>query len=1023
MIQQVSIRGHRRKALITAAIGTSISAALAGTALPAIAAHTELPSSVILVGSLQDELGCAGEWQLDCAATRLQSVPGTEGLYQATLDIPAGSYELKAALNGSWAENYGTDGVAGGANIVVQAPGGPVTFTYDHGTHRLSDDLPESLGGASAGHWLTSDTIAWKGFDPAQATSFQLYTAENGGLTVSDDGTILGGAGKPLGLMPSGLDGALAGKYPHLAGSAVLRLPAEAAREARELLKGQLILAALDAAGNAVATTGVQIPGVLDEVYASAAKRDLGLRWRSDRPELSLWAPTARNLTLHVYDNGSGGEPKASVPMKDGRDGVWSVLGDTGWEGDYYLFEVEVFVPETGKVEKNFVTDPYSVGLSTNSERSLLVNLAAPALAPADWEKIAKPVVEKPEDLSIYELHVRDFSITDETVPSSDRGTYKAFSHHGSNGMRHLQEMTKSGINAVHLLPVNDIATIGERRELRQEPQCDLPALPADSEEQQACVGAVAAKDGFNWGYDPLHYTAPEGSYATNPDGAVRTLEFREMVAGLNKAGARVIQDVVYNHTSGAGQNSSHNLDRIVPGYYHRLNPTTGALETSTCCANTATENTMMGKLMVDSLVTLAKTYKLDGFRFDLMGHHTKQNLLDARAALDKLTLQKDGVDGKNIYLYGEGWEFGEVADDARFVQATQQNMAGTGIGTFSDRLRDAVRGGTPFDEDPGVQGFASGLFTDPNPSPANGSPEEQRATLLLAQDQIKVGLTGNLKDYSFIDRTGVTVKGSDVDYRGNPAGYTADPAEVITYVDAHDNETLFDALTLKLPQGTSMEDRVRMNTLALSTTAFGQGVSFWHAGTENLRSKSLDRNSYDSGDWFNVLDHTGTTNGFARGLPPERDNRDKYPYMKPLLADPALNPQPAHIAASRERAKELLQIRKSSPLFHLGDAKLIQQKLSFPSAGPDQAPGVVVMQLNDTVGSDVDKDLKGMVVIFNASDEAAIQTVPGAAGASYSLHSVQASGADPIVKTAAYDPASGSFTVPARTVAVFQAK
>ncbi|MEV7540860.1 alpha-1,6-glucosidase domain-containing protein, partial [Pseudarthrobacter oxydans] len=277
--------------------------------------------------------------------------------------------------------------------------------------------------------------------------------------------------------------------------------------------------------------------------------------------------------------------------------------------------------------------------------------------------------------------------------------------------------------------------------------------------------------------------------------------------------------------------------------------------------------------------------------------------------------------------------------------------------------------------------------------------------------------------DYSFIDRTGATVKGSDVRYGGEPAGYTADPSEVITYVEAHDNETLFDALTMKLPQETSMEDRIRMNTLALSTTAFGQGVSFWHAGTENLRSKSLDRNSYDSGDWFNVLDHTGTTNGFARGLPPERDNRDKYPYMKSLLADPALNPQPEHIAASRERAKELLEIRKSSPLFHLGDAKLIQQKLSFPSAGPDQTPGVVVMQLDDTVGSDVDKDLKGMVVIFNASDEAAIQTVPGAAGASYSLHSVQASGADPIVKTAAHDPASGSFTVPARTVAVFQAK
>ena len=283
---------------------------------------------------------------------------------------------------------------------------------------------------------------------------------------------------------------------------------------------------------------------------------------------------------------------------------------------------------------------------------------------------------------------------------------------------------------------------------------------------------------------------------------------------------------------------------------------------------------------MIDSVVTWAKEYKLDGFRFDLMGHQPKSAMENLRRALDKLTLAKDGVDGKSIYMYGEGWNFGEVANNARFVQASQLEMAGTGIGTFNDRLRDAVRGGGPFDENPRIQGFASGQYTDSNGDPINGTPAEQRASLLLNQDRIKVGLTGNLRDYRFVDRTGATVTGADVDYNGQPTGYTTDPQEVVNYVEAHDNETLYDALVYKLPAATPMADRIRMQTVALSTTAFGQGVSFWHAGGEILRSKSLDRNSYDSGDWFNVLDYSYQTNGFGRGLPPRRDNETKWPYM-----------------------------------------------------------------------------------------------------------------------------------------------
>ena len=402
------------------------------------------------------------------------------------------------------------------------------------------------------------------------------------------------------------------------------------------------------------------------------------------------------------------------------------------------------------------------------------------------------------------------------------------------------------------------------------------------------------------------------------------------------------------------------------------------------------------------------------------MGHQPKSAMEKLRRAVNKLTLAKDGVDGRKIYLYGEGWNFGEVADNARFVQATQLEMAGTGIGTFNDRLRDAVRGGGPFDEDPRVQGFASGQYTDPNGATVNGTAAEQKAALLLNQDRIKVGLTGNLRDYRFVDRTGSRVTGADVDYNGQPTGYTTDPQEVVNYVEAHDNETLYDALVYKLPTTTPMADRIRMQTLALSTTALSQGVSFWHAGGEILRSKSLDRNSYDSGDWFNVLDYSYRTNGFGRGLPPKRDNEAKWPYMRPLLANPTLKPTTADIRTAKQQAQALLEIRQSTPLFHLGTERLVQQKVSFPGGGPDQTPGVIVMRIDDTVGRNVDRSLRGLVVVFNASDEATSQTVAATTRQPYALHPAQVNGSDPTVKTATHDARTGRFTVPARTVAVF---
>ena len=860
---------------------------------PAQAHHTPEPGSVTLVGSLQSELGCPGDWQPECPATVLQPAGG--GVYRGTFEVPAGDHEYKVALNGSWNENYGAGGAPGGSNIGLEAPGGPVTFTYDHATHLITDDAPLVLGRERAAHWVREDLIAWDVPEERDGFSYRLHAAPAGGLAI-EDGAIAGGTSFPLELDPSGLPAGVRADFPHLASYEALELSRDARRRARELLTGQVLVAAYDAAGTLVGATGLQIPGVLDDLYASAARADLGPTWQRGRPSLAVWAPTAKDVDLLL-----GGR---RVAMRRGYDGVWRAKGDRRWRGAAYAFEVTVYAPTLDEVVTNVVTDPYSLALTTNSTRSVLADLRDPDLAPRGWDRLRKPKLAQPTDTTIYELHVRDFSITDETVAPARRGTFRAFAERDSDGMRHLRGLAENGLNTLHLLPSNDIATIQEDRSLQQEPPCDLASFGPASEQQQECIGEVRDADGFNWGYDPLHYTTPEGSYATQPDGPARTREFREMVMGVNRAGLRVVLDVVYNHTPAAGQDPKSVLDRIVPGYYHRLSPS-GAVETSTCCSNTATEHRMMEKLMVESVVTWARDYKVDGFRFDLMGHHSKANMLAVRRALDRLTPRKDGVDGKRIYVYGEGWNFGEVANDARFVQASQLNMAGTGIGTFSDRLRDAVRGGGPFDEDPRIQGFASGLFTDPNGAAVNGAPEQQRARLLLHHDQIKVGLAGNLRDYTFVNRDGQTVKGSQVDYNGQPAGYAAEPDETITYVDAHDNETLFDVLQYKLPAGTEMADRVRMNTLALATTALAQSPSFWHAGTDLLRSKSLDRNSYNSGDWFNRVDWSARESTFGSGLPPREDNESKWDFMRPLLADAdaeaAARPTCAPRASGRE--------------------------------------------------------------------------------------------------------------------------
>lgn len=808
-----------------------------------------------------------------------------------------------------------------------------------------------------------------------------------------------------LEVVPGGLPAAVYGRdgWFHLAGTAALRWPGDL--DVDTWVRGQLGVTAHDEDGRAVLATGVQLPGLLDERYATDLP--LGVVWHDRVPEVRLWAPTARRVVLHLFADPDPATAGDVVPMvRDG--GVWSCTGEPGWDRRYYRFEVEVYAPDTDRIEINHVTDPWSVSLAADSARSQLVRLDDPDLAPPGWDALDKPPFAGQRDLVVYELHVRDFSQSDPEVPVDHRGRYTAFALADSAGLRHLRGLADAGVTHLHLLPVFDFATVPDRPGDRLEPDIGRPDDPA-SEAPQAAVAAVAGRDGFNWGYDPWHWSVPEGSYASDPDGVARIRELRGMVAALNRLGLRVVMDVVYNHTHAAGQDPRSVLDRIVPGYHHRL-CAAGGIETSTCCPNTATEHAMTARLVVDSVLTWARHHKVDGFRFDLMGHHPKALMTRIRRALDGLTLEDDGVDGRRIVLYGEGWEFGEVADDARFVPATQRTMAGCGIGLFDDRLRDAVRGGSPFG-DPRRQGFATGLAVDPNETD-QGDADEQAAEARRLADLVRLGLAGGLADYRFETADGVVRAGRDLDYDDGPAGFAAAPVEQVVYVSAHDNETLFDAVQAKLPMSTPMDQRVRVHNLALSLVALAQGTPFFHAGSDLLRSKSLDRDSFASGDWFNRLDWTATSSNWGVGLPPAAKNREHWDLMRTLLRRlPA--PTPTDIARCRDHLRELLRIRAGSPRFRLPDAAAVQAQLRFHATGPTAPLGVIAMSL--TGGSMAGDDL---LVVFNASTTPWRLHDPDLAGA-WALHPVLRESTDPMVRTATWT--DGGAEVPARTTAVFQ--
>ncbi|MEI7845128.1 MAG: pullulanase-type alpha-1,6-glucosidase [Chloroflexota bacterium] len=876
-----------------------------------------------------------------------------------------------------------------------------------------ASNLPKGSLSTLRAHWVRRDTILWNTAN-SYDFSYTLFSLPRNSAE-KGPGNAEAGIEIPLEFKPDGMEDSIRLKFPHLASCMVFKLPPESLDLLPAALKGQLGVVVRDAGGGFVDLTGIQIPGVLDDLYTYSGP--LGVTFDGNTPSLQLWAPTARSVSLHLFDNSSTSIAE-KLPMQwDPQSGVWSLVGKPNWVEKFYLFNVEVYVPATGRIEKNLTTDPYSHSLSTNSVRSQIVNLQSTSLKPRGWDSFVKPALAAPEDIVVYELHVRDFSIYDQSVPQDLRGTFKAFTQRNSQGMKHLKLLAEAGLTHIHLLPVFDIASVNEEKSSWRSVDDELLAsYPPDSDHQQMAVAAIKDSDGFNWGYDPYHFTTPEGSYSTDPNGTPRIREFREMVHSLSQSGLRVVMDLVYNHTFAGGLDDKSVLDKIVPGYYYRLDGE-GRIERSTCCSNTASEHAMMRKLMIDSILTWAKEYRVDGFRFDLMGHHMLADIRAVRAALDALTPEKDGVDGKQIYVYGEGWNFGEVANNARGVNAVQQNIGGTGIGAFNDRLRDAVRGGSHFDF-VFEQGFVTGLFYQPNSSERRGY-DYQKWRLFEYTDWIKISLAGNLYHYELTRSNGDKVPAHEVIYNGYPSAYALDPQENVVYVAAHDNETLWDILQVKSSSELSLSDRVRMNNLALSLVAFSQGIPFFHCGDDILRSKSLDRNSYNSGDWFNRIDWSYETNNWGVGLPSE--GREKWDIFRPLLSNPAIKPGRAEIMFAAATFREFLKIRKSSPLFRLQTADPVQRCVKFLNSGPWQIPGLIVMQLNDE--DYIDPHYKSIVVLFNACPNQITFADESFINQKFKLHPVQDTSPDATLSEAVFDVSIGKFTIPGRTTAVFVQK
>ncbi|MEQ1976504.1 pullulanase-type alpha-1,6-glucosidase [Xenorhabdus sp. SGI240] len=840
----------------------------------------------------------------------------------------------------------------------------------------------------ASAHWIDRQTLLWPG--GAGQPIVRLYYSHNNKVESNEQGYF---TDKYLTLTPTNLSQEMARKFPHLAKWAAFRLP-----EGTDIdlpLTGDLVALAADEQGLLISATQVQTAGVLDERFADAAdKLEYGAQINKKGVIFRLWAPTAQAVGLIIYNQDKQIVANHSM-ARDVASGSWSWQGNKELIGAYYRYALKVYHPSSRHVERYEVTDPYSYSLSTNSEYSQIVNLDDASLKPQNWDSLLTPHPQNtPTDIArmtIYEAHIRDLSVTDSTIPADWRGKYLALTDKNSDMFKHLKALSRAGMTHMELLPVFDNASINEfshqvadldhsfKRLCRVNPMVKnsrfagychssltvrevLQQLRRDDNinnpQVQELNTMVARTDSYNWGYDPFHYSVPEGSYATDPEGSGRIKEFRSMIQAIKQQlGMNVIMDVVYNHTDAAGPASRTSvLDKIVPGYYHRLDEITGNVENNTCCADTAPERRMFAKLIEDSLVTWVKDYKVDAFRFDLMGYHPKAQIISA--------LEKVRAINPSIYFFGEGWHSGQ---DDRFEIASQVNLKGSGIGTFSDRLRDAVRGGGPFDVADSIrrhQGVGNGGGILPNE--ISGLDADKARHLW---DLVRLGMAGNLADFVIIDKDGNVKTGREIDYKGTAAGYASDPTEVLNYVSKHDNQTLWDIISYKAAQEADLMTRVRMQALSLATVFLGQGLAFDQQGSELLRSKSFTRDSYDAGDWFNRVSYDYKDNNYDVGLPERGNDGQNYPLIN-RVKNQAEKPGQIELLQMMAFYQELLRLRQFSPLMTLGDGEAVRQRVDFANVGPHQKMGLLVMTIDDgnTTARDYDRRFDGVVIVINAA-------------------------------------------------------
>jgi pullulanase len=517
--------------------------------------------------------------------------------------------------------------------------------------------------------------------------------------------------------------------------------------------------------------------------YPIYSGKDLGLRYSPAASAFRIWSPSAQQARLIIYTNDSSVIPFKTVELTKGSAGTWwtNLKGD--WNGFRYVFAVRI--DDQWRKE---TPDPYARAVGLNGKRAVVLDLRQ--TDPSGWALDKSPPFSSrnlPADAVIYELHLRDISIHP-TSGIREKGKYAGLAEWNtknsdglSTGLSHLKEL---GVTHIHLLPFFDYNSVDESK----------PDSPQ-----------------YNWGYDPLNYNAPEGSYSSNAgDAANRIRELKQLIAAIHLHGLRIIMDVVYNHTA---LTDSSSFNELVPGYYYRHTRDNRFSNATGCGNETASEMPMFRKFMLESVLYWAREYHIDGFRFDLMGVHdiTTMNLLSD--SLHRLR--------PDILLYGEGWTAGDspFPDSAR---ALKRNVARLhGIAVFGDDLRDGIKGSVFEVHD---KGFAAGNLRD--------------------VESVKFGIVAACP-HPQIDYT-------KVNYSRAP--WASAPSQVISYCECHDNNTLWDKLELSCP-GASKEDREKMQRLALTIVLTSQGIPFLSEGTELLRSKKRIDNSYNAGDSINAID------------------------------------------------------------------------------------------------------------------------------------------------------------------------